>query len=233
MRRENFSWPSTPSKSVARLDAITVAVPSLALEQQASQLVLNPGAQSPRSLQPQYRSSLPRTRQNSLQPSAAPRHTGDPEGQASMSQELGDRLQFLANDGGSGPLAGLPDRSGMPAGPAMQARTSKTILIDNAMRAANLAGHLDELPTRKSQVDVHSLGTYVFKGIAQPKRIVQILPASLSERLTMVHGQLKRGKATCLKSEQVQLSSAMVWLPDLSGLLLSRQQMSSDGTLHR
>lgn len=230
MHRENFSLPSTPSKSVAHLDAITVAVPSLESEQQAFQPVLNPGAQSRRSMQPQFRAPLPRTRQNSLQPSVAPRQTGDPEGQASMSQELDERLQSLANEGGSA----TSPRSGVPAGPAMQARTSKSMMIDNAMRAANLAGHLDELPTRQNEVEVHSLGTYVFKGIAQPKRIVQILPASLSERLTMVHGQLKRGKATCLNSEQVQLSSAMVWLPDLSGLLLSRQRnSSSDGTLQQ
>ena len=91
------------------------------------------------------------------------------------------------------------------------------------MLSANLAGHLDELPTRGSQVEVHALGTYVFKGISQPQRIVQILPASLSERLTLVHGQLKRGKATCLNTEQMQLSTAMVWLPDLSGLMLARQ----------
>ncbi|KAK9851364.1 hypothetical protein WJX84_006381 [Apatococcus fuscideae] len=214
MHRENLSLPSTPTKCV-HLDSITVSVPSLEAEQQALQPVLAPGAQSRRSIQSESRAALQRSRQGSLQRSVMPRNTDDPEGQASLVQEINARLQQLT------PRPSEP--SDTPAGAGMQPRTSKTAIIDNAMRSANLAGQLDELPTKESQIEIHSLGTYVFKGIVKPRRIVQILPASISERLTIGHGQLKRGKATCLNVEQVHLTTATVWLPDLSGLQLARQ----------
>lgn len=71
-------------------------------------------------------------------------------------------------------------------------------------------------------VDVYSLGSFAFKGMAGQWEIAQVLPSPLAARLELFSHVLKRGKATCTRQDDKQLHSVKMRLPDISGLVLAR-----------
>ena len=87
-----------------------------------------------------------------------------------------------------------------------------------------LAGAADGLPHgwQAVDVDVFSLGSFAFKGMAGQWQIAQVLPSALIARLELFSHVLKRGKATCTRRDDSQLHCVKMWLPDISGLQLAR-----------
>ena len=78
------------------------------------------------------------------------------------------------------------------------------------------------IPQKLVDVEVYSLGTFAFKGLAAHRQIAQLMPTSLSERLALFPHVLKRGKATCVTSDSRLLAVSTAVLPDVSGLVLAR-----------
>ena len=72
------------------------------------------------------------------------------------------------------------------------------------------------------EVDIYSLGRFVFKGMSRPQQIVQVLPTALTSRLALFSHVLKRGKATCIQQDDRHLHSVRMWLPDIAGLDVAR-----------
>ena len=102
-----------------------------------------------------------RSRQDSLQPS----HPSDISRASAIEEPNMQPTQGAAPSDSPVAVVKLQTRfSGTPKGS----------LMESAMRSANLAGLLDELPTKKCNVEIHALGTFLFKGIAKPRRIVQV-----------------------------------------------------------
>ena len=71
-------------------------------------------------------------------------------------------------------------------------------------------------------VNIFSLGSFVFKGMGGEWQIAQVLPSVLVSRLELFSHVLKRGKATCTRQDDSHLHSIKMWLPEIEGLRLAR-----------
>lgn len=78
------------------------------------------------------------------------------------------------------------------------------------------------VPQKLLDVEVYSLGVFAFKGLAAHRQIAQLMPTTLTERLSLFPHVLKRGKAICVTPDNSLLAVATAVLPDVSGLTLAR-----------
>ena len=97
-------------------------------------------------------------------------------------------------------------------------------LLQKGFLNSRSAEAADDLPRgwQAVDVDVFSLGSFAFKGMAGQWQIAQVLPSALTARLELFSHVLKRGKATCTRQDDSQLHSVKMWLPEISGLQLAR-----------
>ena len=96
--------------------------------------------------------------------------------------------------------------------------------ITSALRTSSLPPIDDStsFPQKLVDVEVYSLGMFAFKGLTAHRRIAQLMPTSLSERLSLFPHVLKRGKATCVTYDNRLLAVTTAVLPDVSGLTLAQ-----------
>ena len=70
-------------------------------------------------------------------------------------------------------------------------------------------------------LDVYSLGSFQFKGMAGNREIAQVLPSKLGARLELFSHVLKRSKATCTRQDDTKLHSVQMWMPDITDMQMA------------
>ena len=70
-------------------------------------------------------------------------------------------------------------------------------------------------------LDVFSLGSFQFKGMAGNREIAQVLPSALRARLELFSHVLKRSKATCIRQDDTKLHAVQMWLPDITDMQMA------------
>ena len=71
-------------------------------------------------------------------------------------------------------------------------------------------------------LDVYSLGSFQFKGMAGNREIAQVLPSALGARLELFSHVLKRSKATCIRQDDTKLHSVRMWMLDITDMQVAR-----------
>lgn len=70
-------------------------------------------------------------------------------------------------------------------------------------------------------LDVYSLGSFQFKGMAGNREIAQVLPSALGARLELFSHVLKRSKATCIRQDDTKLHAVQMWMPDITDMQMA------------